>query len=93
MAQNQDRLLGVDLAKVLAMFFVVAIHLSNRSNCPASAMSIKPFVDSVAKTGVDIFAIASGYVGVCSVFKLSRLIKLWLRVVVLGCGMLLSIKC
>ena len=54
-------------------------------------MSIKPFVDSVAKTGVDLFAIASGYVGVCSAFKLSRLIKLWLRVVVLGCGMLLTL--
>ena len=29
MSQSQDRLLGVDLAKVLAMFFVVVIHLSN----------------------------------------------------------------
>lgn len=92
MSKSQDRLLGVDLAKVLAMFFVVAIHLSNRSICPSSGMSIKPFVDSVAMTGVDIFAIASGYVGVCSAFKISRLIKLWLRVVVLGCGMLLTLK-
>ncbi len=92
MSQNKHRLLGVDLAKVLAMFFVVTIHLSNRSACPPDGALIKPFVDSVAMTGVDIFALASGYVGVCSVFKISRLVKLWLRVVALGCGMLLALQ-
>lgn len=86
-----DRIIGVDIAKIVAMILVVGAHVNyyglpyvgDESPSMMYLMS-RSFLASVFGACVDIFAIASGYVGIVSSFKLSRIIRLWIQVVFIG---------
>lgn len=94
--QFSNRVIGVDVAKIVAMVLVVAIHV-NGSGLPYvgdGKPSIyytltKTFIGAVAMACINIFAIASGYVGIASSFKLSRIVKLWFQVVFTGLAVLI----
>ena len=81
------RLIGADIAKIIAMTFVVAVHAdgSGLSNDVMLDKGLayrlfRGMAHALFVTCIDIFAIVSGYVGVATRFKVSRVVKLWLRV-------------
>lgn len=99
-SKTLDRIIGVDIAKIVAMVLVVAVHL-NGFGLPylgdgKSALAYtltRTFVGAVAMACINIFAIASGYVGIAASFKLSRIVKLWLQVVFTGLAVLVCLDC
>ena len=89
------RILGVDIAKIVAMAFVVACHvngfgLHSPDGVDAGlAFSIqKELCRALFASCVDIFAIASGFVGITSSFRIGRIFNLWVRVVATGIAVL-----
>lgn len=82
---NPSYIVGVDIAKIIAMVFVVGVHVAGDGfECVSGGgghASLKGFVMGFFETCINIFAIASGYVGVQAKFKVSRLVELWLQVV------------
>ena len=80
---------GADIAKIVAMFFVVAVHV-NGMGLGVDEMSNMGFgyrfARSVARTlfvsCIDIFAIISGYLGVYSSFKVTKMARLWFQVMI-----------
>ena len=100
MAVTERRLIGVDIAKIVAMLFVVARHVNGfglpyAGECDPGAgyLILRSFLTAIFSSCIDIFAIASGYVGIFSKFRLSRIIRLWLQVVVTGLAVLLFVDC
>ena len=98
MIGKSDRIIGVDVAKIVAMLLVVAAHVSVwglpyvGDNPPGCAyLMLRRFIGAVLGANIDIFAIASGYVGIVSAFKLSRIVKLWIQVVFTGLAVLVSL--
>lgn len=86
-----ERIIGVDIAKIIAMFFVVAIHISGYGLKELDAgMSYGgvEFVRIVCRTifmsCIDIFAIASGFVGIVAAPSLQKILRLWGRVAITG---------
>ena len=98
--EGNGYIIGVDVAKILAMFLVVVVHV-NYYGLPFAGVGGQPvayrlarsFVAALAASCIDIFAIASGYVGITSSFRISRLIKLWLQVVATGLAVLGGVCC
>lgn len=86
-----DRIIGVDIAKIVSMLFVVAVHVngygllySGDDSPGIDYVLLRPFLDAIFMASINIFAMASGYVGIVSSFNLSRIIKLWIQVVFTG---------
>lgn len=87
----KERNVGVDIAKIIAIFFVVAIHSCNqftfdRANLPLSW--VVSFFVSITLSCIDLFAIATGYLCLKSSCKYSRIVKLWLSALFWGMTML-----
>ncbi|MCM1286338.1 MAG: acyltransferase [Acetobacter sp.] len=84
--QESKRNYGVDLLRMVAMMMVVALHTLSRSGLltKTSAGSIKYetswFLEIICYCAVDCFVLISGYVGLKTKFKLSRIANLWLQV-------------
>lgn len=81
------RNIGIDLAKIIAMVFVVALHVnssglanSNMATMPFGYRLIRGMATTCSMTCIDIFAIVSGFVGVATSFSVVRIARLWLRV-------------
>ena len=98
MANTEKRLIGVDIAKIVAMLFVVARHVNgfglpyaSESNPEVGYLMLRSFLTAIFSSCIDIFAIASGYVGIFSRFRLSRIIRLWIQVVVTGLAVLVCV--
>lgn len=90
----KERNVGVDIAKILAIFFVMVHHVSDcgltiNLQTPTMLSWIHSLVHSVAYSCIDIFALATGYLCVDSKCKYSRLATLWLSAVFWGVLMLL----
>ncbi len=95
---KNDRIIGVDIAKIVAMVLVVALHINSfglpylGDELPGLGyILLRSFLDATFGACINIFAIASGYVGIMSSFKLSRIIKLWIQVVFTGLLVLVCI--
>lgn len=95
MSNTNDRIIGVDIAKIIAMLLVVAVHVNGYglpyvgSNSPELGYRLlRSFLSPIFDACINIFAIASGYVGVVSSFKMSRIIRLWIQVVFTGLAVL-----
>ncbi len=79
---------GIELLRILSMFFIVVLHVIGQGGILGSSMQFsKPYIISNAflafsYCAVNCYALISGYVSCKSRFKLSRLITLWLSVVV-----------
>lgn len=98
MTKTDDRIIGVDIAKIVAMILVVAVHVNGfglpyaGDNPPGLGyMMLRSFLGAIFMACIDIFAIASGYVGIASPFKLSRIIRLWIQVVFTGLAVLICL--
>ncbi len=80
------RNINVDLARIIATFFVVVLHVLGKggvlkSTAPNSAVFYTAwFMEIGAYCAVDIFALISGYVMVDKNIKLKNMISLWLQV-------------
>ena len=88
----KERNYGVDLAKALAMFLVVLVHLcTNGGALPTSGTGfcIGAYVKSLAWCCVDLFALVSGYIGVTGHPTFAKWGRLWLQVFVTGALMTL----
>ena len=99
MTQSDDRIIGVDIAKIVAMLLVVAVHINSYGlpyvgNNPPGLfyLLLRSFLGAIFMACIDIFAMASGYVGIMSSFKLSRIIRLWIQVVFTGLTVLVSLN-
>lgn len=84
---NYDRYSGLDALKVLAMFFVLTLHVLNASNVLVVNVNdgnqnywIGTFIDYIAYCAVDCFALITGFCGINLNFKISRIIKIWMQV-------------
>lgn len=98
MTKTDDRIIGVDIAKIVAMLLVVAVHVNGfglpyADNEPPGLgyTLLRSFLHALFMACINIFALASGYVGIASSFKLSRMIRLWIQVVFTGLAVLVCI--
>lgn len=80
------RNINVDLARIVATFFVVVLHVLGKGgvlkSIPPNSVSFYAawFMEIGAFCAVDIFALISGYVMVDKNIKLKNIISLWLQV-------------
>lgn len=91
MDNGKGRIIGVDVAKIVAMLLVVAVHVNGfglpyAGDTPPGLcyLLLRSFLGAIFMACINIFAIVSGYVGIESSFRLSRIIRLWLQVVFTG---------
>ncbi len=91
--ESDKRNYGIDLLRVVAMFFIIVLHsfgqggILNSITVGSSQYKIAWFIEIFAYCAVDIFAIISGYVCYSEEnkkIKFSRYINLWLQVVFYG---------
>lgn len=94
----RKRNIGIDLLRILSMYMVMTLHtmsnggflLVHRVNTVhTQVIFLLTFLNIVA---VDLFAIISGYVGLNSHHKTSRIIDLWLQVVMYAYVIALAFK-
>ena len=79
-----ERNFGVDLLKLIAAFLVVLYHFFCWGFYQRGPW-LNEVVFHIANCCVNLFALTSGYVGIYSTFKLSRIVKVWLSALVIGC--------
>lgn len=93
--QPTDRNLGIDALRMLAMFFVVLLHVVDnggiRSNTTWMSFNYEGawLLTIVSRCCVDCFALISGYVGIQTKPKLSRLFAIWLQTIFYSVGITL----
>ena len=101
--QKSERNYGVDLLRLVAMFFVVLLHsflrgglLEGKNQAVFGATyQATWFLEAFALCAVNVFAMISGYVGyrpVAKRQKYSSLILLWLQVIFYGVIIALIVK-
>ncbi len=82
--QKQNRIYGIDLLRLVSMLMVCTIHVMSELCVLEGKGAVyyeRGFILAICSCAVNCFAIISGYVGVGSKYKLSRLAMLWLTVV------------
>lgn len=83
---KSERNYGVDLLRMVAMMMVVALHTLSRSGLlnetPVGSLKYEAswFLEIICYCAVDCFVLISGYVGLNTKFKLSRIANLWIQV-------------
>lgn len=86
-AHTLKRNYGIDLLRIVAMVFVIVLHLTGVGGiCGAAALGTRQFYISqlfriATFCAVNCYALISGYVGWSRSPKLSSLLSLWLKVV------------
>ncbi len=81
----KERLFGIDLLRILAMYMVCILHSNDDAHMYLSP-GHEPFfyfntwIVSVSIIGVNLFAMITGYVCIHNQWKLERYINLWLSV-------------
>lgn len=87
LTKGAERNDGIDSLRMLSMLMVVILHLLWQGGVLAAVprLSIRYFaawlLECAAYCAVDCYALISGYVGLRSRFRYSRLVQLWLQVV------------
>ena len=77
---------GVDLLRIASMIMIVMLHTLGRSNLLTKTVplslkyEIAWFIEIACYCAVNCFILISGYVGINSRFRLSRIIALWTQV-------------
>ncbi|MBQ7521617.1 MAG: acyltransferase family protein, partial [Clostridia bacterium] len=80
LSKTQSRNYGIDLLKITAMFFIVCIHLGGHGKAFPETW-FGALQHSIFATGVNCFALTSGYILVDREYKLHRILVYWLQVV------------
>lgn len=83
----QKRVYGIDLLRIISMYMIMALHtMSNGGGLlyhqvntwHTQVILLLTFLNNIA---VNLFAIISGYVGLHSHHRTSRIVELWLQVI------------
>lgn len=83
----KKRIVGIDLARIIAMFMIMNYHILMYGSWMTSKQTsfdnkvFGEFAIALTVISVDIFAMISGYVGLYSRHRLSRLLDLWFQVI------------
>lgn len=83
---SDKRNYGIDLLRILAMFFVVVLHVLSQGGILYNTelfsfqSAVSWLLETAAYCAVNCYALISGYVAVDSKFRYSRIIPLWLQV-------------
>ena len=84
---SKERNYGIDLLRILAIFMVIMLHVLAQGGILKS-LGTKPilgeavwFVDIICYCAVNIFGLISGYVGYLNQRRLSKILLLWLQVI------------
>lgn len=84
---TRKRIIGIDLLRILSMYMIMTLHtMSNGGGLMyhqvntwhTQTIIFLTFLNNIA---VDLFALISGYVGLYSHHRTSRIVELWLQVV------------
>lgn len=77
---------GIDLFRIISMYMIVLLHIVGFSNIAdfdvfnSNNYLLCNLIRGFTYCGVNCFALISGYVGIDSQFKISRLVANWIRV-------------
>ena len=90
--KKQNRNIGIDLLRLVSMFYVVILHILGYGGVCGSANDVLSFaicwfLKTFAYCAVNIYALISGYVGYNDKeksYKYSRYVDMWLQVVFWG---------
>ena len=90
----KQRNVGIDILRIVSMFFVVIIHMLVQGGAISDYLNeglqvgyyFFNTIGTLACCGVNCFALVSGYVGWQNTFKLEKIIKLWANVVFWSVG-------
>ena len=95
---KKEHNIGIDLLKMLAMLFVVCVHIYMQGGVLYAEQYgtvgyyLSSFVYTIVLSAVDCFVIVHGYCACKSKFRLSRLLERWLVVlfwsVIISCGVM-----
>lgn len=83
---KNERNYGVELLRIIAMFLVCVLHVLRFGGIMDNVAPLSSqyqavwLLETAAYCAVNCYGLISGYVGVNSRFRLSRLIRLWLQV-------------
>lgn len=81
---NHSHNYGIDALRIISMLMIVTLHILGHGGVLNSSKSLNYWLlwlfEVSAYCAVNCYALISGYVGVCSKYKLSNLAVLWLRV-------------
>ncbi len=81
--KQKERNMGIEALRLVAMFMVVMLHVLGRDALNAPFMSVRYLtawlMEIASLCAVNCYALISGYVGIYSRFKPSRLLSLWLQ--------------
>lgn len=84
---KNNRNLGIDILRGIAMFFVICQHILGQGGIVANAgvgsgkYYFLSFLQILATCAVDVYGITTGYLMCEKRFRLSRIVKLWLTTV------------
>ena len=83
MISTEQRNAGIDLLRILSIFFVVLLHFSEmwQTEYASETYFLQTGIKVLCFCCVDVFAMISGYVGLRSRHEFRRLIDIWLIVV------------
>ena len=90
MIKQKTRNYSIDLLRIIAMYFVVVLHICNQSGIGNSAVGFSEqgvycLYQTLTCVAVNVFAIISGYVGYNKTkLRVSKLLELWTTVVFYG---------
>ena len=89
---RRERLYGIDLLRILSMYFVVNLHVLGQGGAMLRISSHPEtyyaawLLETAAFCAVNCYGLISGYVGAESRFRPSRIVVLWLQVVFWSAG-------
>lgn len=87
MQEQPPRNYGIDIARILAMFFICVLHMGawcgeGIAKAPTSGdYTVAVLFWSLAYVGVNLFMMISGYLGINRTWKFKSFLRLWLQVV------------
>ena len=95
---KNNRIIGIDIAKIVAMLFVVAVHIDGfglpyiDEQTPSWLYSLsRSALNAVFMSCINIFAIASGFVGITVEFRITKMMSLYIRTASTGIFVLVGI--
>lgn len=94
-AKGKERNYGLDLLRILSMFFIVNLHVLGQGGAMVKIVG-RPeayyaawFLETCAYCAVDLYGLISGYVGVDSTYRPARILELWFQVFFYSAGITL----
>lgn len=84
MKKKVERNYGIDLLRILSMFFVVVLHVLGQGGLLESTSGINNkivwLLEVFAFCAVNCYGLISGYVGVKNKYRLSNVLHIWIQV-------------